>query len=157
MSKNKKLSMAVYLLFIGASFGAVIALGALSAPVVFNAQSFGVPIEQTQSGLLMGEIFRRFSYWVYGLIFVVVIMEASEYKMFRRDKYAMVFAFITVFTGGLYSSVYVPKILALQTALQTSSEVFEHLHKASELDTKILALALLALFMRRSWLILKQS
>jgi len=51
----------------------------------------------------------------------------------------------------MFSSVYVPKILSMQALGReaTQSDTFENVHIASEIDFKILAVALLVLFIRR--------
>lgn len=146
-----------YLLFLGATLGAVLVLGIIVASVVFNSENY-LPIallDHYNEGILMGEIFHRFSYWVYALSFAVVIYEVLEYRALRRDVIAQIAVFAVVATSLMFSAVYSPKILEMQSkgVDATMSEEFDALHKASEIDFKILALALGVLFFRRVMLL----
>ena len=146
-----------YLILLAASFGAVIVLGALVAPVIFHTDRIitEVIIDHYNAGMIMGEIFHRFSYWVYALAFFVSLFEASQYKMGNRDTIALVSAFIVVFTSLMFSAVYAPKILEMQALgiEATQSDTFQNTHMASEIDFKILAIALIVLFVRRLMLL----
>ena len=146
-----------YLILLAASFGAVIVLGALVAPVIFHTDRIitEVIIDHYNAGMIMGEIFHRFSYWVYALAFFVSLFEASQYKMGNRDTIALVSAFIVVFTSLMFSAVYAPKILEMQALgiEATQSDTFQNTHMASEIDFKILAVALIVLFVRRLMLL----
>jgi len=55
----------------------------------------------------------------------------------------------------MFSGVYAPKILAMQSmgVEATQSDTFENIHIASEIDFKILAVALFVLFIRRLMLL----
>ena len=103
----------------------------------------------------MAEIFRKFGYWCNAAALAIVLFELYEYKMFRRDGIAMGAAFTSVVTLLLFSAVYTPKILEMQEAgaEATLSEAFANIHLASEMDFKILALALMLLFFRRVMLL----
>jgi len=146
-----------YLVMLAASFGAVIILGAVVAPVVFNSEKILVDIalDHYNSGIIMGEIFHRFSYWLYVVAVGVVIYEATMYKMGQRDAIAFASAVTVLFSSLMFSAVYSPKILAMQAigAEATQSDTFANIHKASELDFKILAIALIVLFIRRLMLL----
>ncbi len=142
-----------YLLLLGATFGAVMVLGIFVAPVIFNSDTLlsVALLDNYNEGVLMAEIFHRFTYWVYLMTIAVVLFEVYEYKQARRNKVAMTSAFIAVSTMLLFSAVYTPKILALQEegVEATMSDAFASLHTASELDFKILAVALAVLFFQR--------
>lgn len=142
-----------YFVILAGTFGAVLVLGAVVAPVVFHTGDITVNllIDNYNAGIIMGEIFRRFSYWIYFVAAFVTIYEAMAYKMGQRDAISFSAAVIVVFTSLLFSSIYVPKILSMQAigAEATQSDTFEHIHIASEIDFKILAIALLVLFIRR--------
>ena len=144
-------------MMLAASFGGVIVLGAFVAPVIFHTDKILVEmlIDNYNAGIIMGEIFHRFSYWIYVLAAYVFIYEAIEYKQGRRDAIAFSSALITVFTSLLFSAVYAPKILAMQAigAEATQSDTFQHIHTASEIDFKILAISLIILFVRRLMLL----
>lgn len=146
-----------YLILLAATFGAVLTLGALVAPVIFNPNTHlvDVTLDRYNSGMLMSEIFRRFAYVLYAIGTMVVLYEAYWYKMGQRDATSFASAFVVVFTAFMFSSVYVPKILAMQAlgAEATQSDTFATLHIASELDFKILAVALIVLFVRRLMLL----
>ena len=146
-----------YLVILAATFGAVLVLGAVSAPVIFNANPIlvDVSLDNYNAGIIMGEIFHRFSYWVYVVAFWVIIYEAIGYKMGQRDAISFASAAIVVSSALMFSAVYAPKILAMQAigAEATQSDTFQKLHIASEIDFKILAIALLVLFIRRLMLL----
>ena len=146
-----------YLLLIAATFGAVMVLGIFVASTIFNSELLFAlaPLDHYGEGVLMAEIFRKFTYWCYAAALAVVLFELFEYKQFRRDGIAMGAAFTTVVTLLLFAAVYTPKILQMQAegAEATQSEAFAQLHLASEVDFKILALALVVLFVRRIMLL----
>jgi hypothetical protein len=146
-----------YLLVIAASFGAVLVLGALVAPVIFHTDTMlvGMLLDHYNAGIIMGEIFHRFSYWVYFLAAYVMLYEVMMYKQGQRDNIALLSAFITVATSLLFSAVYSPKILEMQKlgSEATQSDTFQNIHIASEIDFKILAAALIVLFIRRLMLL----
>ncbi len=146
-----------YLVMLAASFGAVIVLGAVVAPVIFNSDRILVDItlDHFNSGIIMGEIFHKFSYWLYVVASGVLLYEAVMYKMGQRDAIAFASAVTVVFSSLMFSTVYSPKILAMQAigAEATQSDTFSNIHMASELDFKILAIALIVLFVRRLMLL----
>lgn len=150
---TKQWMVTLYLLAVAGTLGAVLVLGILTAPVIFNSAAF-LPddlLDRYHEGMLMGEIFRRFGFWAYIISVVVLAFEINEYRRMRRDKWAIMAAMISVATLVMFAAVYVPKILAMQAMGpdETASEAFASLHSASELDFKILAVALIALFVRR--------
>ena len=142
-----------YLIILAASFGAVIVLGAFVAPVVFHTDKIlhGVLIDNYNAGIIMGEIFHRFSYWMYMLAFYVVTYELIMYKRGQRDSIVFASSVTVVFSSLMFSAVYSPKILAMQALgpEATQSDTFANVHFASELDFKILAVSLIILFIRR--------
>jgi len=146
-----------YLIMLAATFGGVLVLGALVAPVVFHTDKIlsGMLLDHYNAGIIMGEIFYRFSYWLYVVVIGVFIYEAAVYKSGQRDAVAFASSAVVVFTSLLFSGVYAPQILAMQAlgAEATQSDTFENIHKASEIDFKILAFALLVLFIRRLMLL----
>ena len=146
-----------YLIMLAASFGGVLVLGAVVAPVVFNPNNIliDVSLDRYNSGIIMGEIFHRFSYWIYLVASWVVIYEAVMYKIGKRDAIAFASAVTVVFSSLMFSVVYSPKILAMQAigVEATQSDTFANIHMASELDFKILAVSLIVLFVRRLMLL----
>jgi len=142
-----------YLVVLAATYGAVLVLGMLVAPVIFNVNDITVDlvVNKYNSGIIMGEIFHRFSIWTYILAFVVLIYEGFMYKQGQRDKYIFGSASLVVFSSLMFSSVYSPRILEMQSMgiEATQSDTFANLHLASEIDFKVLAVALIVLFIRR--------
>ncbi|SFV67084.1 membrane protein [hydrothermal vent metagenome] len=146
-----------YLLVIAASFGAVIVLGAIVAPVIFHSDRYlvGMLIDHYNMGMIMGEIFRRFAYWSYFLAGYIAFYEAYMYKSGQRDAIVFGAAVTAIFSALMFAAVYVPKILSMQSMGKeaTQSDTFANIHIASEIDFKLLAVALLVLFVRRLMLL----
>ncbi|HFB53763.1 MAG TPA: DUF4149 domain-containing protein [Sulfurimonas autotrophica] len=146
-----------YLLVVAASFGAVLVLGAIVAPVVFHSDRYlvGMLIDHYNMGNIMGEIFRRFAYWSYFLAAYIAFYEAYMYKRGQRDAIVFGAAVTAIFSSLMFSAVYVPKILSMQSMGKeaTQSDTFANIHIASEIDFKLLAAALLILFIRRLMLL----
>jgi len=142
---------------LASTFGAVIVLGAVVAPVVFNTDKITIDllINHYNSGIIMGEIFHRFSYWIYFVSAAVILYEAAWYKMGQRDAISFASSFVVIFTSLMFSTIYSPKILAMQELgiEATKSDTFKNIHIASEIDFKILAIALVVLFVRRLMLL----
>ena len=146
-----------YLVMLAATFGAVLVLGIFVAPVVFNTQQIlmDISLNNYNEGIIMGEIFHRFSYWIYAVAAFVIVYEASHYKIGQRDAVSFASAVIVVFSSLMFSAVYTPKILEMQEygVEATQSDTFQNIHLASEIDFKILSAALLVLFIRRLMLL----
>ncbi len=141
----------IYLMLIASTLGGVLVLGIFAAPVVFNTTS----LERYQEGVIMAEIFSRFTYWLYMMLLAIVLYEGYEYKKFKRDRIIIASALISIFTILMFNTVYTPKILQMQALGEetTMSEAFANIHIASEIDFKLLALGLIVLFVRRYYLI----
>lgn len=155
---NKKALVDVfYLLTIAMTIGAVLVLGAFVAAVVFHSEIFlSIPLlSRYEEGKIMGEIFRRFSYWGYVMAAIIAVYEAARFKAMQIDKISILSAMGAMGTLLLFSGVYTPKMLEFQqlgeVAMMNNS--FESLHKASEIDFKILLVMLLVLFCRRAYLL----
>ncbi|WP_345973348.1 DUF4149 domain-containing protein [Sulfurimonas diazotrophicus] len=158
---TKQWSVTLYLMTVAATLGAVLILGIVVAAVIFHSASI-LPTEllgRYEEGMLMGEIFRRFSFWAYAMAVIILAFEGNEYRRQRRDKWAIMSALLAVATLLMFAAVYVPKILSMQAegADATASEAFASLHSASELDFKLLAVALIVLFVRRMQLMFLPS
>jgi hypothetical protein len=154
---NKKaLIDTVYLLLIAMTAGAVLVLGAIVAAIVFHSEVYlSVPLlSRYEEGKIMGEIFLRFSYWCYFMAGVITLYEVSLYFVMQIDKISVLSAMGALGTLLLFSGVYVPKILEYQSRGEGAiDDSFELLHKASEIDSKLLFIMLLILFSRRAYLI----
>jgi len=146
-----------YLLILAASFGGVLVLGALVAPVVFHTDSLPVDIliDKYNAGVVMAEIFHRFSYWLYFVALYVTAYEVVQYKLAKRDAIILASSSLVLFASLMFSVVYAPKILSMQALGReaTLSDTFVNIHLAAEIDFKLLALALLILFIRRLMLL----
>ncbi|MDD5052637.1 MAG: DUF4149 domain-containing protein [Sulfuricurvum sp.] len=153
---NKKVLMdTMYLLFIGMTAGAVLVLGAFVTAVVFHSEAYlTIPLlSRYEEGKIMGEIFRRFSYWAYFMSVVIGVYEVSRYKVMQIDKISILSAMGAIGTLLMFSGVYVPKILEYQSrGVDAIDASFEALHKASEIDFKFLLVMLIILFIRRAYL-----
>jgi len=144
-----------YLLLIAMTAGAVLVLGVFVAAVVFHSEFYlTLPIlSRYEEGKIMGEIFRRFSNWAYFMTVVIAVYEVSRYKVMQIDKISILSALGSIGTLLLFSAVYTPKILEYQARGEEAIDAsFEALHKASEIDFKILLVMLLILFTRRAYL-----
>jgi hypothetical protein len=77
------------------------------------------------------------------------------YKKGQRDIVIFGSSITALFSALMFSAVYVPKIIAMQRlgVEATQSDTFQNIHIASEFDFKILAIALLILFIRRLMLL----
>ena len=143
-----------YIMILAASFGAVIVLGVIVAPIVFHTQELShlsSALNHFSAGVVMAEIFNRFTFWLYLLLALVLFFEGRAYKEGQRDTITLISAFVTTSTILLFNVIYTPRILSLQSIGEsaTQSETFNNLHLASEFDFKLLALALLVLFFRK--------
>ena len=159
MKRNIYIDFA-YFIILAASFGGVVVLGAIVAPVVFHTDKIlsEMIIDNYNAGIIMAEIFHRFSYWIYFLAVYVVLYETVQYKMGERDAISFGAAVTVLFSSLMFSGIYAPKILQMQAMgiEATQSDTFANIHIASEIDFKILAVALIVLFVRRL-MILKTS
>ncbi|NCO01146.1 MAG: DUF4149 domain-containing protein [Epsilonproteobacteria bacterium] len=146
-----------YLILIAATLGAVIVLGALVAPTIFRSERILVDmvLDNYNAGIIMGQIFHKFSHWTYFVAFSVVLYELIAYKRGERDSIVFASAATVLFSSLMFGAVYAPKILDMQAlgVEATQSDTFRNIHIASEIDFKILAVALLALFVRRLMLL----
>ena len=157
----KQWTIIIYLLLVAMTLGAVLTLGIFVTATIFHSDSYlvGAMLDHYNEGVLMAEIFRRFSYFVSFIALMVFAFEANEYKHGRRDTWVLVSAFFVIVSAMMFSAIYTPKILAMQAlgAEATQSEAFEALHMGSEIDFKVLALALGVLFIRRMRLMFVQK
>lgn len=159
---NKKALVDVmYLLLIAMTAGAVLILGAFVAAVVFHSEIYlTLPLlSRYEEGKIMGEIFRRFTYWAYFMTAVIAVYEVSRYKVMQIDKISILSALTSISTLLLFSAVYTPKILEYQAQGEAvmMQNSFESLHKASEIDFKILLVSLLILFIRRAYVMVAKK
>lgn len=155
---NKKALIDIfYLLTIAMTVGAVLILGAFVAAVVFHSEVYlSIPLlSRYEEGKIMGEIFRRFTYWGYVMAAIIVGYEIVCFKSMQIDRVSILSALGSVSTLLLFSGVYSPKMLEFQQLgeLAMMNHSFDALHKASEIDFKIMLVMLLVLFSRRAYLL----
>ena len=137
----------VYLFIIAATAGAILTLGAFSAPVIFHIKE----LTHYQEGVVMAEIFRRFGYWLYFTLFAIILYEGYRFKILKRDNIITATVGVVIFTTLMFTVVYTPAILQMQALGEaaTQSKEFSNIHKASEIDFQLLLAALVVLFVRR--------
>jgi hypothetical protein len=136
-----------YILFLSATIGAILILGIFVAPTIFTTDL----LTQNESGLLMTNIFVKTGYWLYILIFMIFAFEGYRYKNGKMDKIVLASGFVVIFTALLFTDFYTPQIIEMLVLQETQTETFKNTHFASELDFKVLLVALLVLSFRRIW------
>lgn len=151
----------LYLLALGIAIGGIIACGAITAPVIFNASQYLASLEITDmtryaSGLLMSEIFVRLNYLLNALAIFILVYELLAFNISSKKSLFLlgigVFSVIFIF---LFTMYYTPAILAAQAdgAAATATEEFESIHTQSEMVAQILLLSLGASFLWRVYLL----
>ncbi len=147
-----KIITLIYIIILGTTLGAGLYAGIVVAPVTFNSELYlqSELLTRFQEGLIMSENFQRLGFLVTFTVIFVALYEGYKYKMYDRDIFITIPAFIVITTGLLYAHYYIPQILELQKIGEsiTKSKVFENTHFASEIDFKLFALALLILLGR---------
>ena len=157
MKNLKRVIDVGYLILLGASIGGILTLGIIMTSTIFNSENYiGPLLSHYQEGQIMSGGFDKFSYFLSFMFMVILSYEMYSYKILQRDKTVLLASFTSLFTIGLFVGVYTPRILEMQKLGQeaTSSPEFESLHLGSELDFKILVLALLVLISRRLYVLL---
>ncbi len=146
-----------YLILLGASIGGILTLGIIMTSTIFHSADYiGPLLSHYQEGQIMSGGFDKFSYFLTFMFFVIMFYEMYSYKILQRDKTVMLSSLVALFSIGLFIGVYTPRILEMQKLGQeaTASSEFESLHLGSELDFKILVVALLVLMGRRLYVLL---
>ena len=149
MKKNFRIATMSYLIFLGAVLGAVVYAGAVVVPVIFGSEQWlgsGV-LSHYQEGLIMTQNFVRLSYMLTVMIVVVFLYEGYRYKRGEHNKLSTSITVIVLATAALFNYYYLPDILTMQAAgkAATKTAAFVHAHTGSEIDFKILAVAIVAL------------
>ncbi len=139
----------IYIILLGAIFGASIYAGAVVAPTTFHSELLlGKEIlSQYQEGLIMTVNFQKLGFMVNFMVFFVILYEAIKWKTFESDRWTLIATFLVVSSGLLFSSYYIPSIIEMQNGGEviTNSEIFKNTHFASELDFKLFSFAILSL------------
>lgn len=152
---QEKILLTVYLMFLGITAGAILIEGIIVAPVVFNASNYLETIELSrfQSGLLMTEIFIRTNILLNITATLVLLYEGWCFLKKERDRICLFSGTIVVFGSYLFTFYFTPLVLDAQKMGEKMAEnaEFNAIHKASELDFKVLLLALIVLFSVRAY------
>ena len=159
MIKIKKSIDLIYLILLGASIGGILTLGIVMTSTIFHSGDYiGPLLSHYQEGLIMSGGFDKFSYFLSFMFFVITAYEIYSYKILQRDRTVIIASFVSLLTIGLFVGVYTPRILEMQAlgSEATSSEAFNNLHLGSELDFKVLVVALLVLLGRRLYVLLNR-
>lgn len=157
MPNLKRIIDLTYLILLGASIGGILTLGIVMTSTVFHSANYiGPLLSHYQEGQIMSGGFVKFSYFLTLMFFVIMFYEIYSYKILQRDKTVMISALVSLFTIGLFTGVYTPRILQMQKLGQEATQTpeFERLHLGSELDFKILVAALIILMGRRLYVLL---
>ncbi len=152
MKKRFRVATMAYLILLGITLGAILFAGVVTAPVIFNSGKYigeGV-LSHFQEGVLMTANFKMLSHLLTVLMISVFLYEGYKYKKFERDKITTVSALVLIMTAALFNYYYLPDIVNMQLAgpAMTASEQFVNTHKGSEIDFKIMALAILVLMIQ---------
>lgn len=130
--------------------GALI-LGAIVAPVVFNSSLYLNEIFLTRfdNGLLMSEIFRRFSIVLNIVLLFVTLYHTYKYKQFLSSFSTIVFYVIFAISSLLFSFYFTEGVMSFiykgELWINENIELFEAFHKASEIDFAIIMISALML------------
>ena len=153
----KRVVDAGYLILLGMSIGGILTLGIVMTSTIFHSSDYiGPLLSHYQEGQIMSGGFDKFSYFLSFMFFAILFYEMYSYKILQRDKTVLLASFVSLLTIGLFVGVYTPRILAMQAlgAEATASEEFNNLHLGSELDFKVLVIALVVLLARRLYVLL---
>ena len=157
--KVKHIVDAIYLILLGVSIGGILTLGIIMTSTIFHSELYIGPIlSHYQEGQIMAQGFDKFSYFLGFMAMVIFTYEAYSYKILQRDNIVMISTFVALSSIGLFIGVYTPKILEMQKLGEEATESisFQNLHLASELDFKILVLALIIMMFRRLYVLLSK-
>lgn len=144
-----------YLMLLGITAGAILVEGVIVAPVVFNASDYlhTMELSRFQSGLLMTEVFVRTNVLLNLTATMVLIYELWYFLKRNREWVGILSGLTIVTTSYLFTFYFTPMVLEAQKLGEKMAEdaSFNTVHKASELDFKILLIALIVLFCVRAY------
>lgn len=139
---------ALYIWLIGLTIGALVACGAFSASVIFNANDFGIELSKFQSGILMTQIFLKLNILLIAVAFIITIFEIVALRLSNHTKTIKIILFlsgaISVICILLFSLYYTPFIIEQQQigVMATQSNEFQSMHKQSEMVANIIFFSL---------------
>lgn len=143
----------LYILLLGVGAGIIVALGAFTAPVIFNAsQLLSFEMDRFSSGLIMTEIFVRSNVYLNFIAFIIVVFEIYAYRYTTyRSKIDLTLGTIAVTGIFSFTSYYTPLIIEAQKLgiEATTTDSFRDIHRYAEMDYTVVLLALIALVFHR--------
>ncbi len=141
-----------YLILLGITLGVAICAGVFAAPVIFHADDLlgGGVLTHYQEGLVMTQIFLKINIVVNVTCVAILVAEGYHFIRFYRDQITFYSAFVTVWSGFMFTLYYTPQILEFQAQGESilKNELFQKAHIASEWDFKIFVVALTILLGR---------
>ncbi len=141
-----------YLMLLGITLGIGLSAGVFAAPVIFHADDLlgGGVLSHYQEGLIMTQIFIKSNIVVNITCAAILVAEGYHFLRFYRDPVTFYSAFVTVWTGFMFTLYYTPQILEFQAQGESilENELFQKAHIASEWDFKIFVVALAILLGR---------
>ncbi|WP_457593633.1 DUF4149 domain-containing protein [Hydrogenimonas sp.] len=141
-----------YLMLLGITLGIGLSAGVFAAPVIFHADDLlgGGVLTHYQEGLIMTQIFMKSNIVVNITCAAILVAEGYHFLRFYRDPITFYSAFVTVWTGFMFTLYYTPQILEFQAQGESilENELFQKAHIASEWDFKIFVVALAILLGR---------
>jgi|GEM_PF-208856 len=151
LSMPKKLWIP-YLMLLGITLGAGLCAGVFGAPVIFHADDLlgGGVLTHYQEGIVMTKIFLKLGWLVNVTCVAILVAEGYHFLRFYRDQITFYSAFVTVWTGFMFTLYYTPQIVEFQQQGESilGNELFQKTHMMSEWDFKIFVVALAILLGR---------
>ena len=151
LSMPKKLWIP-YLILLGVTLGAAVCAGVFAAPVIFHADELlgGGVLTHYQEGVVMTRIFLKLGWLVNLACALILVAEGYHFLRFYRDQITFYSAFVTVWTGFMFTLYYMPQIVAFQKQGVSilDNEIFQGTHMMSEWDFKLFVVALTVLLGR---------
>jgi hypothetical protein len=151
LSMPKKLWIP-YLMLLGVTLGAGLCAGVFAAPVIFHADDLlgGGVLTHFQEGVIMTQIFLKLDWLVNLTCALILFVEGYHFLRFWRDQITFYSAFVTVWTGFMFTLYYTPQIVEFQRQGESilTNDLFQKTHMMSEWDFKIFVVALAVLLGR---------
>lgn len=150
--KTNRYFTTAYLLILGIVIGASVYAGAVVAPVTFGSEKWlgSEILSRFQEGLIMTHNFIGLKYFILAGVFGVFIYEGYQYKRFNRDLVKTISALGFIMSSLLFNYFYMSSIIDMQKQGEqvVKSQIFENMHKGSEIALMFVMLFALVLFIR---------
>ena len=145
--------LALYLLLIGITLGAIIACGAFSAPSIFRAPAIVPNLEMTvfQSGLLMTSIFIKLNFLLNLVALFILCYEILSFRV-SNARIAPLLGLFSIIFIFLFTFYYTPYIVYAQNLGEEAiaNLTFDSMHTQSVYVFKALMVSLALLFIVRA-------